>query len=349
MLIDDGRLECRVTSIRGKSIVADVMVGGTVTSHKGINLPHSSVRMDSLTKKDREDLALAIREGVDFVALSFVRTAKDITALRKLLPARKPAIHILAKIEQHEALTNFEEILDAADGILIARGDLALESDAAHVPIAQKECVAKARRAAKPIIVATQMLDSMERNPRPTRAEISDVANAVIDHTDAVMLSGETASGNYPVRAVETMASIIEQTENSPYDDVPLTAELGTLHSKTAAIAALAALSATLTGSKALIAFTHSGNVGRLLAHFRSEIPMVMGASSARVANQLALVWGLNHTLVIPNARTPKTLFETLTSYAARTLKLKKGAAVIRAAASATSAARESMIEIRKI
>lgn len=349
ILIDDGKVECRITSIRGKNLVADVIIGGVISAHKGLNLPHTVTGIDSLTEKDKEDAAFAVRHDADFVSLSFVRTAADVESLRKLLPARKPAIQIITKIEQSEAIKNFDEILAVSDAIMIARGDLAMESDASQVPLVQKECIAKARRAAKPVIVATQMLDSMERNPRPTRAETSDVANAVIDHTDAVMLSGETAMGKYPVRAVLTMAHIIEQTENSPFDDVPLTAEMGSIQSRTGAIAALAALSAKLTGAKAIIGFTHSGNVGRILSHFRSEVPMVMGAGSERVANQLSLVWGMNFPIVIDKARTAKAVFETVTKHAIKMLGLKKGATIIRAAASATAAERESMIEVKKI
>lgn len=349
ILIDDGKVELRVTSVRGKSLVAEVVIGGPVSSNKGLNLPHTTTRIAAITDKDKEDIAFAIKHEVDFIALSFVRTADDIASLRKLLPAKKPAIHIIAKIEQHEAITNFDAILEASDAIMVARGDLALESDASQVPIVQKEIIAKSRRACKPVIVATQMLDSMERNPRPTRAEISDVANAVIDHTDAVMLSGETAGGKFPVRTVETMAKIIEETEKSPYDNVSVAAALETAVTRTHTIAALATLSATLTEAKALIGFTFSGNVARILAHFRQDVPMVIGAGSERVANQLALVWGINHVLVIEKTPSAQTMFNTVTNHAIKILKLKKGSMVVRAAASATASAHESIIELKKI
>ncbi len=349
ILIDDGKVEVKVTSIRGKSLVADVVIGGPISSNKGLNLPHTTTRIAAITDKDKEDIEFAIKHDVDFIALSFVRTAADIESLRAMLPARKPAIHLIAKIEQHEAITNFDAILEASDAIMVARGDLALESESSQVPIVQKEIIAKARHAAKPVIVATQMLDSMERNPRPTRAEISDVANAVIDHTDAVMLSGETAGGKFPVRTVETMCKIIEQTENSPYDDVSIAAALGAVSSRTHTIAALAALSAKLTEAKAVIAFSHSGNIARILAHFRQDIPMILGAGSERVANQLSLVWGINNTIVIEKTTSAKVVFDTITKHAAKMLGLKKGATIIRAAASATAAAHESMIEVKKI
>lgn len=349
ILIDDGKVECRVTSIRGKSLVAEVIMGGMVSAHKGLNLPQTVTHIAAITEKDHEDIVFAVKHDVDFIALSFVRSAADIESLRKLLPAKKPAIQIIAKIEQHEAITNFDQILEVSDAIMVARGDLALESESSQVPIVQKEIIAKARHAAKPVIVATQMLDSMERNPRPTRAEISDVANAVIDHTDAVMLSGETAGGKFPVRTVETMCKIIEQTENSPYDDVSIAAALGAVSSRTHTIAALAALSAKLTEAKAVIAFSHSGNIARILAHFRQDIPMILGAGSERVANQLSLVWGINNTIVIEKTTSAKVVFDTITKHAAKMLGLKKGATIIRAAASATAAAHESMIEVKKI
>jgi pyruvate kinase len=224
LLLDDGLMEMRVILVRGRDIYCKVVNGGTLLSHKGINLPDSRVSLSSLTPKDKEDLKFAMSESVDFVAISFVRSAKDVRELlvlieknAKVLKCKKP--RVIVKIEKGEALQNFVEILGLTDGVMIARGDLAVETPAEDVPLRQKEIVALCRQAAKPVIVATQMLDSMIRNPRPTRAEVSDVANAVMDHVDSTMLSGESASGKYPVQAVTTMAKIIKETEESPYDD----------------------------------------------------------------------------------------------------------------------------------
>ncbi len=228
LLLDDGLMELRAERIKGRDIFCKVINGGKLTSHKGLNLPDSKIRFSSLSKKDKEDLFFAMGQGVDFAAISFVRSAKDIKELiglinknAKKLRVKKP--RIISKIEKGEALQNFVEILALVDAVMVARGDLAVETPAEDVPLRQKEIIALCRQAAKPVIVATQMLDSMIRNPRPTRAEVSDVANAVMDHTDAVMLSGESASGKYPVEAVKMMNKIILETENSPYDDTEVT------------------------------------------------------------------------------------------------------------------------------
>lgn len=225
LLLDDGLLELKAEHVRGRDIFCKVINGGKLTSHKGINLPDSKIRLSSLTKKDKEDLAFAMGEGVDFVAISFVRTAADIKELAGLinqnarkLKTKKP--RIIVKIEKGEALENFVGILSVSDAVMVARGDLAVETPAEDVPLRQKEIIALCRQAGKPVIVATQMLDSMIRNPRPTRAEVSDVANAVMDNADAVMLSGESAGGKYPKEAVSMMNKIILETEDSPYDDV---------------------------------------------------------------------------------------------------------------------------------
>lgn len=225
LLLDDGLLELRVERVAGGDVFCKVINGGKLLSHKGINLPDSKIRLSSLTKKDKDDLAFAMGESVDYVAISFVRSAKDVKELAglinknaKKLKVKKP--RIIVKIEKGEALQNFPEILALADAVMVARGDLAVETPAEDVPLRQKEIIALCRQAAKPVIVATQMLDSMIRNPRPTRAEVSDVANAVMDNADAVMLSGESASGKYPKEAVAMMNRIILETEESPYDDV---------------------------------------------------------------------------------------------------------------------------------
>lgn len=227
ILINDGLVEIKVLSVKGKNIFCKVVNGGAISSHKGMNFPDSSISLSSLTKKDEEDLRFAISMGADYVAISFVRSAKDIKRLiflinkySKSLKAHKPKI--IAKIEKGEALENFLEILNLVDAIMVARGDLGVEIPTEDVPIKQKAITALCRQHAKPVIIATQMLDSMIRNPRPTRAEASDVANAVMDNVDAVMLSGETATGKYPKEAVKMMDKIIKETEASPYDDMEI-------------------------------------------------------------------------------------------------------------------------------
>ncbi len=223
ILIEDGLMELKVLGARNGQIACRVVNGGTIRSHKGVNLPDTKINFPILTKKDIADLQFGLKQGVDYVALSFVRDGKDITNLKKLikkyLPSRKKTPLVVAKIERPQAITNFNQILKQTDWVMVARGDLGVELPDYEVPVIQKDIIAKCRKAKKPVIVATQMLDSMMRNPRPTRAEVSDVANAVIDRADAVMLSGETATGKYPVEAVTEMRKIIEDTESSPYDD----------------------------------------------------------------------------------------------------------------------------------
>ncbi len=228
-LLDDGHMSVKIEKISGSKIYCQVIEGERLTSHKGLNFPDSVLKIPSLSKKDIADLEFGVKAGVEFVALSFVHTAEDILRLRALikkfekkLKIKKQApILIIAKIEQHEAVENIDEILDVVDCIMVARGDLGLETAEAGVPVIQKTIIAKARAKAKMVIVATQMLDSMQHNRIPTRAEVSDVANAVIDHTDAVMLSNESASGDFPVLTVKTMAEIVRTTEASPFDDLP--------------------------------------------------------------------------------------------------------------------------------
>ena len=230
ILLDDGLLSVKVTAVQGNDVICDVVNGGVLTSHKGMNLPETKTMISALSEKDREDVKFGVGQGVDWIALSFVRSAEDIRELRALIQSETQAqkiadetpIRIIAKIEKPEAIEHFDEILDAVDGIMVARGDLGIEIAAERVPILQKEIIRKCLDAAKPVVVATQMLDSMIRQPRATRAEISDVANAVIDHADATMLSGETASGAFPIDAVRTMASTIQEAEKSAYDDLPL-------------------------------------------------------------------------------------------------------------------------------
>lgn len=296
ILLEDGTKELEVLVVEGQYIKTKVLLGGRLLSNKGINVPTRSLSAEAMTEKDEEDLAFGLKQNIDFVALSFVRTAEDVRKLRakieQHLPADTEPPQVIVKIEKHEALENFDEILEETDGVMVARGDLGLETPATLVPVRQKELIAKCIVAGKPVITATEMLASMEHKPRPTRAEVSDVANAVIDHSDAVMLSGETAMGQFPVKAVETMAEIIQNTEESPLDNlhphkdasgepVPL------------AVAAAAVELARHVDAEAVLVTTQSGYSVRAAARFRPEVPLFAATESPRTRNQLLLSWGV--------------------------------------------------------
>jgi len=301
ILLNDGLLELEVVAVEGSKILTNVVVGGTLISYAGLTVPNRTLAVESFTDKDEEDLALGIKSGVDMVALSFVRKAADVNKLRAkildLLGKDSEPPQIIVKIEKHEAVENFESILEAADGVMIARGDLGLETSIGQVPVTQKELVAKCLVAAKPVVVATHMLSSMTLKPRPTRAEASDVANAVIDHADAVMLSEETAMGRYPVRSVATMAEIVGVTEESPLDNLkPGSDSQGA--PTPLAMAAGAVELARQVGARAILITTRSGYTARAVARFRPEIPILAATDSPRVMRQLNLSWGVRSIFV---------------------------------------------------
>jgi pyruvate kinase len=300
ILIDDGRVRLTVTAVDGDEVTTMVEVGGPVSDHKGINLPGVAVSVPALSDKDVDDLRWALQEGIDFVALSFVRSADDVDGVRKVMEELDIMRPVIAKIEKPQAVDALDEIMDAFDGVMVARGDLGVELPLEDVPIVQKLIVEKARRNAKPVIVATQMLESMISAPRPTRAEASDVANAVLDGADAVMLSGETSVGAYPVQAVETMAKIIESTEDH---GLPLMASF-TWKSKTRAgiICRAARDVAEAIDAKYMVAFTQSGESARRMARYRSHVPVIAFSPDPVVRNQLALSWGIE-TFLVPLVR----------------------------------------------
>ncbi|MBI2415274.1 MAG: pyruvate kinase [Candidatus Kerfeldbacteria bacterium] len=306
ILINDGLIDVKVSRIKDRCIYGEVIKSGMVFSHKGINLPGVTIQADVITKKDKQDLIFGLRQGIDYVALSFVKDASNVRLLRKLI-GRHPA-KIIAKIERKEALDNFTEILAAADGIMVARGDLGIEIRPATVPLVQKEMIQQCLRAGKPVIVATQMLESMVINARPTRAEVSDVANAVIDHTDAVMLSGETAFGKYPVEAVQMMADIVKQTERSKYDDVPLHYLKLAHQTIPDSISFVADDLAHQEQVKAIVVNSLSGQAARLIARHRPELPLIVLTNNRATLRQLALIWGAQGYFVPPC----KTLDELL-------------------------------------
>lgn len=297
LLLDDGNLELRVEQVRGRAIHARVIVGGKLFSHKGINVPTASLSANPLTAKDLRDLRFGLQQQVDFVALSFVRKASDVVRLRRIIQRSikrgSTPPQIIVKIERREALDHLDAIIEAADGVMVARGDLALEADAASVPIYQKTMIRKCLEAAKPVITATEMLGSMVEKPRPTRAEISDVANAVIDHTDATMLSAESATGKYPVQAVETMAHVIRDTEASSLDDIVTPPGIPVDAHPVMAISAAACRLAREIGAKVIIAFTSTGFTARALSRHRPALPLIAATTDPVIARQLVLSWGV--------------------------------------------------------
>ncbi len=291
ILIDDGKVRLRVTSVEDTDVHTEVVVGGRVSDNKGINLPGVAVSVPALSDKDEEDLRWALRTGVDFVALSFVRSGADADDVRRIMEEEEVLVPVIAKIEKPQALAAIDAIVDAFDGIMVARGDLGVECPLEDVPVHQKLLIDKARRNAKPVIVATQMLESMISAPAPTRAEASDVANAVLDGADAVMLSGETSVGDYPIDAVQTMARIIESTE-----------EHGLMHmaalswqpfTRGGIIAKAAAQVAESIGATYLVAFTATGDSARRLARYRGPIPILAFTTKDSTRSQLSMTWGV--------------------------------------------------------
>ena len=291
ILIDDGRIRLTVTDVDGEDVITEVVVAGKVSNHKGINLPGVAVSVPALSEKDVEDLRFALSLSVDFVALSFVRSATDVDDVRKVMDEVGVHVPVIAKIEKPQAIDNLDEIVRAFDGLMVARGDLGVECPLEDVPFLQKRVVDRARVNAKPVIVATQMLESMITAPAPTRAEVTDVAHAVLDGADAVMLSGETSVGEYPVRTVETMARILAATEDHGLQG--MTAIDWNPRTKGGVIAKAAAEVAERIGAKYLVAFTQSGDSARRLARYRGEIPILAFTPEARVRSQLSLTWGV--------------------------------------------------------
>ncbi len=296
ILLDDGLLELIVEETGPTDVRCRVEVGGTLKSRKGINLPGVPLSTPAFTEKDREDLEFCLREGVDYVALSFVRKAADLLDLKNLMYAKGCEVPVIAKIEKPEAVADFDAILDVADGIMVARGDLGVEMSPEKVPLIQKRIIRKCNKAGKPVITATQMLESMVNNPRPTRAETSDVANAILDGTDAVMLSAETASGQYPVQAVALMVRVAQDVEGDPSlkDQVyhPLDEVLG-YRRLPEAIGQAACRVAETIGAGAILAFTQTGSTAALVAKYRPNLPIYAVTPSQQVRRRLALYAGV--------------------------------------------------------
>lgn len=334
MLLDDGSLEVEVVSVHGRDVLTRVVHGGQLLPHKGLNLPGAHLPISSLTDKDREDLRFGVEERVDWVALSFVRSANDVREVRELIRryeedlgfSHEPPIRVMAKIETAEALEEMEEIIAAFDGIMVARGDLGVETAMEKVPMIQKHLVTACLKAAKPVVVATQMLDSMIRNARPTRAEVSDVANAVIDHADATMLSGETTTGKYPLEAVEAMTATICEVEASVYDDVK--AHVRATRNQEEIMTNVASVLATASGAKAVIVASLSGQAVRFVSRERPEVPIFAVTTHERIARQLYLSWGVL-PIVVPASSTIPALIDGALAMLRDRQELKTGDQVV--------------------
>lgn len=298
ILIEDGIIELRVATRSGKTIKAKAMNKAVIKPRKGINVPDTQLRFGAVTGKDEEDLRFVLSKDIDFVALSFVSNAREIIETRekikKLLGRGRDLPQIISKIEKKEAMMNLDEIIEAADAVMVARGDLGMDMDENKIVILQKEIIAKSLHCLKPVIVATQMLESMINSPIPTRAEVSDVSNAVIDHTDAVMLSGESANGRYPVETVATMKNIIVNTEESPFDDVAGNFLDNDVFSDYAAAVNSAHELAKSTRAKAIALFSSSGITARMMSHHRPEQMLLVATDNPKTYQQLSLVWGAN-------------------------------------------------------
>ena len=299
VLIDDGLIELQVREIRGQDIECTVVSGGPLSSNKSINIPDVHIHLPSLTEKDREDLRFAVEQDFDFVAASFVRKASDVEDIRACLREHGGEhVRIISKIENREGVENLDEIIAASDGLMVARGDLGVEIPACEVPILQKEMITKTRMAGKPVITATQMLDSMIRNPRPTRAEVSDVANAVFDGTSCVMLSGETASGKYPLEAVETMVDTIRAAEQATdYWERFQSASFKPGRSINEAVTHTCCLTAMDLAADAILTPTQTGHSARMISRFRPACPIVALTTTERARRQLAISWGVRPLL----------------------------------------------------
>ncbi|MFF1633191.1 pyruvate kinase [Leifsonia sp. NPDC058248] len=296
LLIDDGKVRVKVLETDGTVVTTQVIVGGPVSNNKGINLPGVAVNVPALSDKDEADLRWGLKLGADLIALSFVRSAADIQRVHEIMAEEGRKVPVVAKIEKPQAVENLEEIIEAFDAIMVARGDLGVELPLEAVPIVQKRAVELARRAAKPVIVATQMLESMISSPVPTRAETSDVANAVLDGADAVMLSGETSVGEYPVITVQTMARIVSSTEEHGLDRI---APLGTRpRTQSGAITLAAVEVADFVEAKYLCVFTESGESARRMSRLRSKIPILAFTPEESIRRRMSLNWGVESFVV---------------------------------------------------
>ena len=350
IMLDDGLIMLRIEKVTDTDITCTVLNSGKIKTKKGVNVPGVHLSMPYLTQKDREDIIFGIQNGFDFIAASFVRTAQDVYDIRNLLNEYDSNIRIIAKIENREGVNNIDSILSAADAVMVARGDLGVEIDFTELPGIQKNVIDRSFSFGKPIVTATQMLDSMMVNPRPTRAEISDVANAIYDGTSAIMLSGETAAGAYPVEALKTMSAIAERTENEPHyrDERFKDAAHGQI-SVSDATAHAACLTARDVNAAAIVTVSESGNTARLLSKYRPTQPIIACGMDEQVQRQLSLSWGITSLLMGP-AKSTDELIEMSTALAQKNGYLHNGElAVVTAGVPVGVSGTTNMIKIHMV
>ncbi|MBO8158892.1 pyruvate kinase [Thermosyntropha sp.] len=337
ILLSDGLITLMVEDIKGTEIICQVVDGGELGEKKGVNIPGVSINLPFISEKDREDILFGIKNNVDYIAASFVRTADDVLQIRRILESKSADIDIIAKIESQEAVNNLDDIIRVADGIMVARGDLGVEIPAEEVPLVQKRIVEKCNQAGKMVIIATQMLESMINNPRPTRAEVSDVANAIFEGADAVMLSGETAAGKYPVIVVETMAKIAKKAEEDlPYEDILRKKGLNRTKSVTDAISYATCATASNLDASAIITATRSGHTAKIAAKYRPQAPIIAATPDMQTFNKLALVWGV-YPVLINETEGSDALFQESISRALEYGYVKHGDLVVLTAGAKTS------------
>ena len=350
IMLDDGLIKLRITNVTDTDITCEVLNSGKIKNKKGVNVPGVHLSMPYLSQRDRDDIIFGVQQGFDFIAASFVRTAQDVYDIRNLLNEYDSNIRIIAKIENREGVNNIDSILSAADAVMVARGDLGVEIDFTELPGIQKNIIDRSFSFGKPIVTATQMLDSMMVNPRPTRAEISDVANAIYDGTSAIMLSGETAAGAYPVEALKTMSAIAERTENEPHyrDERFKDAAHGQI-SVSDATAHAACLTARDVNAAAIVTVSESGNTARLLSKYRPTQPIIACVMNEQVQRQLSLSWGITSLLMGP-AKSTDELIEMSTALAQKNGYLHNGElAVVTAGVPVGVSGTTNMIKIHMI
>ena len=350
IMLDDGLIKLAIKSVTDTDIVCEVLNSGKIKTKKGVNVPGVHLSMPYLSQRDRDDIIFGVQQGFDFIAASFVRTAQDVYDIRNLLNEYDSNIRIIAKIENREGVDNIDSILSAADAVMVARGDLGVEIDFTELPGIQKNVIDRSFSFGKPIVTATQMLDSMMVNPRPTRAEISDVANAIYDGTSAIMLSGETAAGAYPVEALKTMSAIAERTENEPHyrDERFKDAAHGQI-SVSDATAHAACLTARDVNAAAIVTVSESGNTARLLSKYRPTQPIIACVMDEQVQRQLSLSWGITSLLMGP-AKSTDELIEMSTALAQKNGYLHNGElAVVTAGVPVGVSGTTNMIKIHMV
>ena len=350
ILIDDGLVALRVENIIDEEIHCIVENSGIVKNHKGVNVPGVKINLPALTSKDIADIEFGISQGIDFIAASFVRKASDVLAIREVLENNNATdIQIISKIENQEGIDNIDSILQVSDGIMVARGDLGVEIPTEEMPIVQKQMIKKCNELGKPVITATQMLDSMIRNPRPTRAEVTDVANAIYDGTDAIMLSGETAAGKYPVEAVKIMATIAKRTEETVDYNKNLRSKALTSTNVTDAISYATCTTAINLDAKAILTSTSSGDTARMVSKFRPSCPIVATTSNERVMRQLSLTWGVLPTLSTDGTTTDEVIANSMNAAKENNFVAENDLVVITAGVPVATSGTTNLVKVETI